>query len=94
MDGGRLRSVLRGIRKAANASDSGGLTDADLLRCWVANRDEAAFEALLWRHFAAVLGVCWRVLRDTHEAEDAVAGNIRSASDRGAHPLKSAKSLP
>jgi RNA polymerase sigma factor (sigma-70 family) len=71
MDGGRLRTLIRGLRRAVNPTGAGGLTDADLLRRWVAQRDEAAFEALLWRHAAAVLGVCRRVLHDAHEAEDA-----------------------
>jgi RNA polymerase sigma factor (sigma-70 family) len=47
------------------------LTDAELLQRWVVSLDEAAFEALLWRHAATVVGVCRRVLRDAHEAEDA-----------------------
>jgi RNA polymerase sigma factor (sigma-70 family) len=71
MDGGRLRKVIQRLRRAAAPPGAGGLTDADLLRRWVAHRDEAAFEALLWRHAAAVLGVCRRVLHDAHEAEDA-----------------------
>jgi RNA polymerase sigma factor (sigma-70 family) len=66
-----LRNVVRRLRRAVDPSVSGGLTDADLLRRWVSQRDEAAFEALLWRHAAAVLGVCRRVLHDAHEAEDA-----------------------
>jgi RNA polymerase sigma factor (sigma-70 family) len=71
MDGGRLRGVIRGLRRAVGPAGAGGLTDADLLGRWVARRDEGAFEALLWRHAAAVLGVCRRVLGDAHEAEDA-----------------------
>jgi RNA polymerase sigma factor (sigma-70 family) len=71
MSAGRLRNVMQRLRRAAGAPAAGGLTDAELLRRWVAQRDEAAFEALLWRHTAAVLGVCRRVLRDAHEAEDA-----------------------
>src|SRR5437588_3433321 len=63
--------MIRGLRRAVTPSGAGGLTDADLLRRWLAQRDEAAFEALLWRHAAAVLGVCRRVLGDAHEAEDA-----------------------
>jgi RNA polymerase sigma-70 factor (ECF subfamily) len=59
------------LRGAVGPAGAGGLTDADLLRRWVARRDEAAFEALLWRHAAAVLGLCRRVLGDAHEAEDA-----------------------
>jgi RNA polymerase sigma factor (sigma-70 family) len=70
MDGGRLRSMIGRLRRAAQPL-SGGLTDADLLARWVALRDEAAFEALLWRHAAAVIGVCRRVLGDAQEAEDA-----------------------
>jgi RNA polymerase sigma factor (sigma-70 family) len=71
MSGARLRSVIRGATRAVAARGAGGLADAELLRRWVAQRDEAAFEALLWRHAAAVLGVCRRVLGDAHEAEDA-----------------------
>ena len=66
-----MRKVIQRLRRAAAPPGAGGLTDADLLRRWVAHRDEAAFEALLWRHAAAVLGVCRRVLHDAHEAEDA-----------------------
>jgi RNA polymerase sigma factor (sigma-70 family) len=44
--------------------------DAVLLERFAAQRDESAFAALLARHGPMVLGVCRRVLRDTHEAED------------------------
>ena len=71
MNGGRLRTVIQGLRRAVDPAGAGGLSDADLLRRWVTQRDEAAFEALLWRHAAAVLGLCRRVLGDAHEAEDA-----------------------
>ena len=42
-----------------------------LLQRWARQRDEAAFELLLWRHGPMVLGVCLRLLRDVHEAEEA-----------------------
>jgi RNA polymerase sigma-70 factor (ECF subfamily) len=58
------------------------------LDSFLARRDEAAFEALLRRHGPMVLGVCRRVLRNTHDAEDVFqatflvlsrkAGSIRS----------------
>ena len=50
---------------------AGGLTDAQLLARFVAARDEDAFVALMRRHGPMVLGVCRRVLRHAHDAEDA-----------------------
>jgi RNA polymerase sigma factor (sigma-70 family) len=49
----------------------GGLTDRQLLTRFAAARDEAAFATLVRRHGPMVLGVCRRMLRDFHEAEDA-----------------------
>jgi RNA polymerase sigma factor (sigma-70 family) len=71
MSGGHLHGVIRHLRQMVSPDQDGGLPDAELLRRWVAGRDEAAFEVLLWRHAPMVLGVCRRVLRDAHEAEDA-----------------------
>jgi RNA polymerase sigma factor (sigma-70 family) len=50
-----------------------GLTDGELLERFLASgaASEAAFEALLERHGAMVLGVCRRILRDEHAADDA-----------------------
>jgi RNA polymerase sigma factor (sigma-70 family) len=45
--------------------------DAHLLERLVNQRDEAAFEALVCRHGPMVLGVCGRLLRDSHDVEDA-----------------------
>ena len=42
-----------------------------MLARYAEERDEAAFELLVWRHAALVAGVCQRVLRDSHRAEDA-----------------------
>jgi RNA polymerase sigma factor (sigma-70 family) len=49
----------------------GGPADEDLLRRFAADRDETAFAALVHRHGSMVLGVCRRILRDEHDAEDA-----------------------
>jgi RNA polymerase sigma factor (sigma-70 family) len=48
-----------------------GLTDRELLEALVTRRDETAFEVLLRRHGPMVLAVCRRVLRNSHDAEDA-----------------------
>src|SRR5438094_542833 len=45
--------------------------DRQLLARFVAERDEAAFTALVERHGPLVLGVCRRMLRHTQDAEDA-----------------------
>src|ERR1700752_1254280 len=50
---------------------SQGASDASLVARWVEHRDEAAFAALVARHGPMVLGVCRRVLHDSHHAEDA-----------------------
>lgn len=72
MNDGRMGEVIQHIRQLVRPEESVGLADAELLRRWVVCRDEAAFEVLLWRHGPMVLGVCRRVLRDAHEAEDAM----------------------
>lgn len=61
-----------GVRRHLRvAPDRDGPSDADLVNRFAADRDAAAFELLVWRHAAMVLGVCHGVLRDRHEAEDA-----------------------
>jgi RNA polymerase sigma factor (sigma-70 family) len=64
------RFVNRWVGRSAGVS-AGGPADADLLRRWVAHRDDAAFELLLRRHAPMVLGVCRRVLGNPHDADDA-----------------------
>src|SRR5262249_6166705 len=64
----RRNLVLRYVRRVAGCGD---VTDADLLARFLAHRDEAAFELLLWRHGTMVLHVCRDVTRDEHAAEDA-----------------------
>src|SRR5205807_5660178 len=63
--------LLRRLRQAALGSHGGGLSDGQLLRTFLDNHDECAFEALVRRHGPMVLSVCRRVLSNVHDAEDA-----------------------
>jgi DNA-directed RNA polymerase specialized sigma24 family protein len=67
----QLDSVLRYIRKVVSHGLPSERTDTQLLAQFAAERDEAAFAALLERHGALVWGVCSRVLNHTQDAEDA-----------------------
>src|SRR5262245_6603691 len=64
-------SVLPHLRRLALRQGAGDVPDEQLLHCFLTDRDEAAFAALVRRHGPMVLGVCRRVLRDLHDAEDA-----------------------
>jgi hypothetical protein len=66
-----LGTVLHNLRRSLLGRDEAGLTDGELLECFVARRDEDAITALLRRHGPMVLGVCRRVLRNEADAEDA-----------------------
>jgi RNA polymerase sigma factor (sigma-70 family) len=59
------------IRELVLSGDTTGISDRLLLKLFVTERDEAAFEALVRRHGPMVLGVCRRVLPSPSDAEDA-----------------------
>ena len=71
MTPGTLSEVLRCLRQLADAQGARELTDGELLERFTARRDEVAFAALMRRHGPMIWGVCRRVLRDAHLAEDA-----------------------
>jgi RNA polymerase sigma-70 factor (ECF subfamily) len=66
-----MSKVIKRLREVGLRRDGAGLTDGELLGAFVARRDDACFEALVHRHGPMVLGVCRRLLRDPHDAEDA-----------------------
>ena len=64
-----LQLVLRhALNRASDASSQG---DAELLRRFAANGDEAAFAALIGRHGPMVWGVCRNLLPADADADDA-----------------------
>ena len=65
---GNLIDYLRRVVLAGGKAD---LTDGQLLEDFISRRDEAALAALVRRHGPMVWGVCRRVLRNHHDAEDA-----------------------
>jgi RNA polymerase sigma factor (sigma-70 family) len=65
-----LVPILRQLRRLAAGSHAGH-SDADLLDRFVRSHDEIAFEEVVRRHGPLVWGVCTRLLRDRHAAEDA-----------------------
>jgi RNA polymerase sigma factor (sigma-70 family) len=90
MLGETLRRLIGQLDRARARQAADGLTDSELLRRYAQNRDEAAFEVLVWRHGATVLGTCRRLLGSCPDAEDAFqatfltlvrkAGSIRNGA--------------
>jgi RNA polymerase sigma factor (sigma-70 family) len=66
----QMSKVVEQLRKAVLLQDGAGLTDGQLLECFIEHREQAAFTALVQRHGPMVWAVCRRLLNH-HDAEDA-----------------------
>jgi RNA polymerase sigma factor (sigma-70 family) len=66
---------------AAQVPDT--VRDRDLLARFVKDRDAKAFAALVHRHSPMVLGVCRRVLRNLHDAEDVCQATFLILAQKG-----------
>ena len=64
-------AVLQHLRRAVLLDGGTAMTDGQLLGCFIDQRDEAAFAALVRRHGPMVLSVCRRIVRNCHDADDA-----------------------
>jgi RNA polymerase sigma factor (sigma-70 family) len=66
-----MNELLHHVRAAVLGHQEAGLTDGQLLGCFLERRDEAAFAALVRRHAPMVWTVCRRLLDHHQDAEDA-----------------------
>ena len=66
-----MRAAIHDLRTLFDIGVVGRRSDGELLDRFVERREDAVFEAIAYRHGPMVWGVCRRVLRDHHDAEDA-----------------------
>jgi RNA polymerase sigma factor (sigma-70 family) len=71
MPANRVSEVIQYLRRVLPSQDAADVTDGLLLGRFIEEKDEAAIQGLIRRHGPMVWGVCCRLLRDHHDAEDA-----------------------
>src|SRR3989440_8809213 len=67
----QVSAIIHHLRRTVLPRGGADLTDRQLLEDYINRRDETALATLVRRHAAMVWGVCRRVLRNYHDAEDA-----------------------
>src|SRR6516162_5588479 len=66
-----MSGFIQRLRRTLFVRDRAGLTDGQLLTDYLSGLEETSLAALVHRHGPMVWGVCRRVLRNYHDAEDA-----------------------
>src|SRR6516164_9696785 len=66
-----MSTFLRRLTRGMAAETLRDQSDQQLVERLLAGRDEAVFEAIVRRHGPMVYRVCWRVLQQEQDAEDA-----------------------
>jgi RNA polymerase sigma factor (sigma-70 family) len=77
-------TILRHIRNLIDGESTKNLTDGELIQRFAAQREEAAFSALVQRHGALVWGVCQHLLHHEQDAEDAFQATFLVLARRAA----------
>jgi|GEM_PF-1346645 len=67
----RRGSVIDSVRHLFDTGSLSALSEGQLLERFLVEKDQTAFEAIVLRHGAMVLGVCRRILHDPHDVDDA-----------------------
>src|SRR5581483_6048837 len=65
-----LLDFIGRLRRTRRVAEDGHLPDTQLVQRFAQQRDEAAFEVLVWRHGTMVLNVAQRLLHQSADAED------------------------
>src|SRR5450755_1660994 len=79
--------MINHLRKAV-ALELTRLSDGQLLRQYVTQRDEASFAVLVRRHGSMVLAVCCRVIGHAQDAEDAFQATFLVLARKAAQAAK------
>lgn len=85
MPNAALDAVVRHARRTASYPNRSSQTDSELLAQFVQSHDPTAFEAIVSRHAAGVMGTCLRVLRHRQDAEDAFQATFMVLARRANH---------